>query len=169
MSLTQSILQSIPGNPHQGLQRADALWHDYRHGKIPTPTVVSTQSQPLDLKNRPDAYDVVICGGTLGILLGATLAGRGWRVALLERGVLKGRSQEWNISRSELRTFVELGLLNEDELEIAIATEYNPARIRFDGGDDLWVRDVLNVGVDPVYLLDRLKQVFLAAGGELLE
>ncbi|MEO1509612.1 MAG: FAD-binding oxidoreductase [Cyanobacteria bacterium J06633_23] len=169
MSLTQSILQSIPGNPHQGLQRADALWHDYRHGKIPTPTVVSTQSQPLDLKNRPDAYDVVICGGTLGIMLGATLAGRGWRVALLERGVLKGRSQEWNISRSELRTFVELGLLSEDELEVAIATEYNPARIRFDGGDDLWVRDVLNVGVDPVYLLDRLKQVFLAAGGELLE
>ena len=169
MSLTQSILQSIPGNPHRGLQRADALWHDYRHGKIPTPTVVSTQTQTLDLENRPDAYDVVICGGTLGILLGATLAGRGWRVALLERGVLKGRDQEWNISRSELRTFVELGLLSEDELEVAIATEYNPARISFDGGDDLWVRDVLNVGVDPVYLLDRLKQVFLAAGGELLE
>ena len=54
-------------------------------------------------------------------------------------------------------------------METAIATEYNPARICFDGGDDLWVRDVLNVGVDPVYLLETLKQVFLVAGGELME
>ena len=169
MANVKSILQAIPGNPYVGLQRADALWYDYRHGQIPTPTVVSTQADPLELENQADVYDVTICGGTLGILLGATLALRGWRVALLERGVLRGREQEWNISRSELGTFVELGLLSEEELEGAIAMEYNPARIHFDGGDDLWVRDVLNVGVDPVYLLDRLKQVFLTAGGELFE
>lgn len=169
MSQTQLILQALPGNPYAGLQRADTLWYDYRHGKIPIPTVVSTQSEPLGVETRSDMYDVVICGGTLGILLGATLARRGWRVALLERGVLRGREQEWNISRSELRIFVELGLLSASELECAIATEYNPARIHFDGGDDLWVRDVLNVGVDPVYLLDTLKQVFLTAGGKLLE
>ncbi|EKV00342.1 flavin-dependent dehydrogenase [Leptolyngbya sp. PCC 7375] len=169
MSPTQTILQAIPGNPYTGLQRADALWHDYRHGQIPTPDVVSTQTEPLDLESQSDTYDVIICGGTLGILLGATLARQGWRVALLERNILKGRDQEWNISRSELRTFVELGLLSETELETAIATEYNPARVYFDGGEDLWVRDVLNVGVDPVYLLDTLKRVFLDAGGELLE
>ncbi|MBX2865379.1 MAG: FAD-binding oxidoreductase [Leptolyngbyaceae cyanobacterium MAG.088] len=169
MSYTQTILQSLAGNPYAGLQRADALWHDYRHGNIPRPNVVSTQAEPLGVEAKTDVYDVVICGGTLGILLGATLVRHGWRVALLERNVLRGRAQEWNISRNELRTFVELGLLSEAELEIAIATEYNPARICFDGGDDLWVRDVLNVGVDPVYLLETLKQVFLSAGGELLE
>ncbi|NEQ51043.1 MAG: FAD-binding oxidoreductase, partial [Leptolyngbya sp. SIO3F4] len=167
MSRTQTILQSLTGNPYKGLQRVDALWHDYRHGKIPIPEVVSTQTVPLE--EKPDKYDVIICGGTLGILLGATLARRGWRVALLERGVLKGRDQEWNISRSELRTFIELGLLSEAELNVAIATEYNPARISFGDSDDLWVKDVLNIGVDPVYLLERLKQVFLEAGGELLE
>ena len=167
MSHTQKILQSLPGNPYLGLQRADALWHNYRHSKIPVPDVVSTQSEPLELAGDP--YDVVICGGTLGIMLGATLARHGWRVALLERNILKGREQEWNISRSELRTFVDLGLLSEAQLETAIATEYNPARIYFEGGEDLWVRDVLNVGVDPVYLLETLKQVFLAAGGELME
>lgn len=167
MSRTQTILQSLPGNPYKGLQRADALWSAYRQGEIPVPEVIFTQAEPLEEKTP--IYDVVICGGTLGILLAASLARRGWRVALLERGVLRGREQEWNISRSELRVFVELGLLTEAELENAIATEYNPARIKFAGGDDLWVRDVLNVGVDPVYLLDRLKQVFLAAGGDLLE
>lgn len=172
MAYTQSILQALPRNPYRGLQRADALWHDYRHGKIPTPAVVSTQTDPLGVAqgdSQLPLYDVVICGGTLGVLLGATLARRGWRVALLERGVLKGREQEWNISRHELGVFVDLGLLSQTELDVAIATEYNPARIRFDGGEDLWVRDVLNVGVDPVYLLERLKQVFVAAGGDLFE
>ncbi|MEM7793944.1 MAG: FAD-binding oxidoreductase [Cyanobacteria bacterium P01_C01_bin.118] len=174
MAHTQFILQALPGNPYRGLQRADALWHDYRHGNIPTPAVVSTQSEPLmnsrgGTQGDSPPYDVVICGGTLGILLGATLVRRGWRVALLERGLLKGREQEWNISRHELRVFVDLGLLSEAELDVAIATEYNPARIQFDGGEDLWVRDILNVGVDPIYLLERLKQVFIAAGGDLLE
>ena len=167
MSHTQTILQSIPGNPCVGLQRADALWHDYRHGTIPIPNVITTQAEPLG--TEAPAYDVVICGGTLGVLLGAALVRRGWRVALLERGILKGREQEWNISRGELRVFVELGLLSEAELERAIATEYNPARVYFDGGEDIWVRDVLNIGVDPVYLLETLKQGFLKAGGELLE
>ena len=169
MSPTQTILQSLPGNVYAGLQRADALWHDYRHGKIPIPDVVSTQAELLGVESCSEAYVAVICGGSLGILLGAALARLGWRVALLERTVLKGREQEWNISRSELGVFVELGLLSETELERAIATEYNPARIRFEGGEDIWVRDVLNVGVDPVYLLETLKQAFLTAGGKLLE
>jgi len=102
-------------------------------------------------------------------LIGAALAGRGWRVVLIERGTLRGREQEWNISRRELQTFVTLGLLTEAELEGAIATQYNPARISFLGGSDVWVEDVLNIGVDPVFLLETLKQKFLAAGGMLVE
>jgi lycopene cyclase CruP len=34
---------------------------------------------------------------------------------------------------------------------------------------ELWVRDILNIGVDPVFLLATLKNKFLAAGGRLLE
>jgi lycopene cyclase CruP len=82
---------------------------------------------------------------------------------------LRGRDQEWNISRKELDVFLELELLSEAELEKAIATEYNPARISFFEGPDFWIRDVLNIGVDPVFLLDTLKSKFLAAGGQLLE
>jgi lycopene cyclase CruP len=62
-----------------------------------------------------------------------------------------------------------LGLLTVAELEQAIVTEYNPARIQFGAGEPVWVHDVLNLGVDPVYLLETLKQKFLAAGGCLLE
>lgn len=68
-----------------------------------------------------------------------------------------------------MQELVALGLLSDAELEQVIATEYNPARIQFGEGQPLWVRDVLNVGVDPVALLETLKQKFLAAGGRLFE
>jgi len=167
-SLTAEQLANAPGNPLEGLRRADALWERYRLGtrEIPPVIQVASDSTPPD---QPPVWDVVICGGTLGILLGSALAQRGWRVALLERGILRGREQEWNISRREMQELVELGLLTEAELEGAIASEYNPGRIAFHKGTELWVRDVLNIGVDPVILLETLKMKFLEAGGNLLE
>ena len=165
MSITEQILSDIPGNPLVGLRRADELWSEYKAGPRDFEEVVTESDRPLEKVD----YDVAICGGTLGILLGAALAQKGWNVVLLERGELKGREQEWNISRKELNTFVEIGLLSEGELEKAIASQYNPARISFTGGEDLWVEDILNIGVDPVYLLERLKQKFVENGGKLLE
>ncbi|MDJ0556212.1 MAG: lycopene cyclase family protein [Microcoleaceae cyanobacterium MO_207.B10] len=165
MSLTEQILSQIPGNPLEGLRRADGMWQKLRQDNTPIPTTVKTETSSLETYD----WDVVICGGTLGILIGATLAKKGQRVALLERGILKGRKQEWNISRKELDTFVELNLLSPEQLETAIATEYNPARISFPGTPDIWVKDVLNIGVDPVYLLETIKQQFLEAGGQLFE
>jgi lycopene cyclase CruP len=164
MTLSQPMLGQLPG-VLTGLGRADQRWQQICQGQQAVPAVVTVTAESLP---EPD-WDVVICGGTLGILLGAVLAQQGWRVALMERGALRGREQEWNISRHELQTVVQLGLLTTAELESAIATEYNPARIQFHGGDPVWVKDVLNVGVDPVRLLDLLKQRFLAAGGKLLE
>lgn len=165
MSLTETMLAPLAGNPLAGLTQADDLWLRYRTGNIPRAAVVQEVAEPLGTVD----WDVVICGGTLGVLLAAGLAQRGWRVALIEQGILRGRDQEWNISRRELGELVDLGLLSEAELETVIASEYNPARIQFGEGDPLWVRDVLNVGVDPVALLDRLKDKFLAAGGQLFE
>ncbi|MGA7934280.1 MAG: FAD-binding oxidoreductase [Kovacikia sp.] len=164
MTLTEQILSQVPGNPLAGLRRADGLWQALRQGTLPRARVIQTCEQPIE----PD-WDVVISGGTLGILLGTALAQRGWRVALLERGTLRGRDQEWNISRKELQVLVELGLLTEAELEQAIATQYNPARVSFLDGPEIWVTDVLNIGVDPVFLLETLKQKFLSWGGHLFE
>jgi lycopene cyclase CruP len=164
MSLTEQILSQLPGTL-DNLRRADALWRAYRDHPLPVTPVVS---EDATLLTEVD-WDAVICGGTLGILIGAALAQRGWKVAVIERGRLRGREQEWNISRQELQSFVRLGLLTAEELEQAIATEYNPARLSFHNGIELFVEDVLNIGVDPVYLLDTLKAKFLSAGGELFE
>lgn len=165
MTLTEDILSHLPGDVIGELRRADRLWQALREDTIDVPSVVKQSQMPLGVVD----WDAVICGGTLGILIGAALARLGYRVALMERGILRGREQEWNISRKELAVFLEMDLLNEAELEQAIATEYNPARISFLDGPEVWVRDVLNIGVDPVFLLDTLKSKFLAAGGQLLE
>lgn len=165
MTLTETFLASVPGNPLVGLERVDERWRQYRCGDLPVPEVVKENSQVLGATD----WDVVICGGTLGVLLGVALAQRGWQVAILEKGQLRGRQQEWNISRRELQDLIKLGLMSSAELESAIATEYNPARIQFHGGEPLWVENVLNIGVDPVILIELLKQKFLSAGGKLFE
>ncbi len=177
-SVTEQILSQMPGQPWVGLQRADALWTSIRSGsRSVLPVIQSASNASVSGQDSSPNWDVVICGATLGVILGTALAQRGWRVALLERGQLRGRDQEWNISRQELSVLVRLQLLSEAELEGAIASQYNPARIAFHGDDqgkqgsgfEATVHDVLNLGVDPVYLLDRLKQKFLDAGGKLFE
>src|SRR4028118_1057321 len=165
MSQTEQILSQLPGDVLGRLRSADRLWQALREDTAPIPLVIKDSKEPLGIVD----WDVVICGGTLGILIGCALTRRGWRVALIERGILRGRDQEWNISRKELEVFLELELLSEAELEQAIATIYNPARISFFEGSDLWIRDVLNIGIDPVFLLDTLKSKFLEAGGRLYE
>jgi lycopene cyclase CruP len=165
MTSASELLSYLPQNTRIGLQKADQKWTALKQGKIPISQVVNQENKALETID----WDVVICGGTLGILLGTALQQRGWKVALIERGKLRGRDQEWNISRPELEVFCELDLLSEAELENAIATEYNPGRVSFYQGQEIWVENVLNIGVDPVFLLETLKQKFLAANGKLLE
>ncbi|MFN6156126.1 FAD-binding oxidoreductase [Anabaena sp. AL09] len=165
MSLTEEILSQLPGDVLGGLRRTDSILASLRKGNAPIPNVV--KENPKNLESVE--FDVIICGGTLGILIGCALAVRGVGVALLERGILRGREQEWNISRKELEVFRELELLTADELTQAIVTEYNPARVSFQGGTEVWVEDVLNIGVNPIYLLETLKTRFLKLGGKLFE
>jgi lycopene cyclase CruP len=165
MNLTVKFLGKREDNVLNNLQKADVLWSNLRSHRVEYTSVIQKDRESVGEID----FDVVICGGTLGVLLGAALQKLGIKVAILEKGILKGRQQEWNISRQELAVFCELELLTEDELAKAIATEYNPGRIGFLGGEDIWVKDVLNIGVDPIYLLETLKQKFLQAEGKLIE
>ena len=165
MNLTTQFLETREDNALNNLRKADLFWSALRAGEINSAEVITKDRETLETID----CDLVICGGTLGILLGSVLQKLGIKTILVERGLLKGREQEWNISLDELKVFCELELLTEAELERAVATKYNPGRIGFLGGNDIWVKDVLNIGVDPVYLLDKLKQKFLDAGGILLE
>lgn len=167
MKTTEQILSQLPGDVLSGLRKADQIWENIRHQdrQQQIPQVIATTSDPL----TSCEFDVMISGGTLGILLATGLQQRGLKVGILEKGILRGREQEWNISRQEILELVKLGLLSEEELESAITSGYNPARVTFHQGIELWVNDVLNIGVDPITLLDQLKHKFLNLGGTLLE
>ncbi len=168
-AIADRYLAQVPGNPLAGLDRADQICQQLCRGTLPTPTVVTDDPTPLAAIETAIKTDVVVCGGTLGIFWATALALRGWRVAVVERGTLRGRDQEWNVSRRELQSLRDQALLTAAELEAAIAQEFNPVQVRIHSGAAIAVRDVLNLGVDPVYLLDRLKQRFQDAGGILLE
>lgn len=63
----------------------------------------------------------------------------------------------------------QAGLLAEDELNDVIAHEFNPVRCGFHGAPEVWTRDVLNLGVRPDALIQRMRRRLEAAGGEVLE
>eukprot|EP00980_Cylindrotheca_fusiformis_P029466 scaffold23479_cov143-Cylindrotheca_fusiformis.AAC.16 len=140
---------------------------------------VSNEEKPLD-------YDVVVCGGTLGVFFATALLLRnpGMKIAILEAGELKGRSQEWNISRKEMDELVELGVMTEDDVKACITTEFPGCRSGFknkevspleggyfenDVGFECFTPDVLNLGVAPRILLEKTTQRFRALGGTILE
>ncbi|MEN9266342.1 MAG: hypothetical protein Q6K99_08915, partial [Thermostichales cyanobacterium BF4_bins_65] len=152
----------LPVGAMAGLAAAEEFWHRLRFPQ-PPPAIVTWDQGCLGTVDG----DVLIVGGTLGVMVGAALVQQGWRVLLWERGLVRGREQEWNISRRELQVFLDLELLSD--LNPIIATEYNPGRVQFAGGDPLWVRDVLNVGVDPVALIAAVKQRFEQWGGQVAE
>ena len=60
----------------------------------------------------PITHDLVVCGGTLGIFVACALQLSGLKVAVIERGPLRGRQQEWNISKKELAELVEVCFRN---------------------------------------------------------
>lgn len=180
---TETYLTPLAGEPWANLQRADQVWQRLKSGTIDLGgpaggagtgqwSVTELGDLPVSVSPQPLGavdWDVVVCGGTLGIFLAGALVQQGWRVALVEQGVLQGRAQEWNIARSELQVLLDLDLLTPAELEAAIATEFNPMRVAIRGWAPVEIRNVLNLGVRPAVLLATLKACFLAKGGHLLE
>jgi lycopene cyclase CruA len=70
-------------------------------------------------------------GGALGVIHGAVMAQRGYRVLLLERLPFGRMNREWNISRSEIKNLIDLQLLTPEELESVIGNEYKDGLHKF--------------------------------------
>jgi flavin-dependent dehydrogenase len=129
-------------------------------------------------------YDVVVCGGTLGIFFAMYLQSQGHNVCVVEAGNLRGREQEWNISMDELEELKELGVLTQEDIDAVITTEFPACRSGFKNkevtplkggyfengvGFECLTPDVLNLGVAPARLLERVSERFLAIGGVIKE
>src|SRR5689334_14064436 len=77
---------------------------------------------PASLLPPTDAdFDLVYCGGVLGLFSAAVMARCGYRVAVLDQRRVGTSHREWNISDDELERFVEAGLFSRAEIESAVA------------------------------------------------
>ncbi|CAN0897049.1 hypothetical protein LINGRAHAP2_LOCUS18888 [Linum grandiflorum] len=77
--------------------------------------------------------------------------------------------QEWNISRKELLELVEVGVLTDEDIEQATSSKFNPNRCGFEDKGEIWVEDILNLGVSPAKLIDIVKNRFISLGGVIFE
>ncbi|MBD1882259.1 flavin-dependent dehydrogenase [Coleofasciculus sp. FACHB-T130] len=139
----------------------------------PQPSVLSPQSSVLSPQSS--SYDLIYVGGALGIIHAAVMAQLGYRVLLLERLPFGRMNREWNISRDEFQSLIDLGLFTPAEFESIIAAEYvdgfhkffdanNPPKLK---AQVLHTPTVLNVGLDAEKLLRLCGEKLTKAGGEI--
>ncbi|MGV2827439.1 flavin-dependent dehydrogenase [Myxosarcina sp. GI1(2024)] len=125
--------------------------------------------------SQDTAYDLIYIGGALGVIHAAIMAQKGYRVLLIERLPFGKMNREWNISRDEFQSLINLGLFTPEEFETVIAAEYRDGFSKFFDAYNpphlkakvLHTPKVLNVALDAEKLLrfcgDKLRQT----GGEI--
>jgi len=160
-------------NPRQPRQ---VVFSDVKGAKGDRKTTSSSASLPMPNAQCPmPQYDIIYIGGALGAIHAALMAKLGYKVLLVERMPFGRMNREWNISRDEIQSLVNLGLVTPDELETIIAREYkdgfnkffdanNPAKLR---SPVLHTPTVLNLGLDSEKWLQMCGQKLQAAGGDI--
>src|SRR4028119_1360734 len=154
-----------PQQPNQVIFLHTGKWKD---GGMQTGT---------DRENPPQnaTYDIIEVGGALGVIHAAVMAQLGYRVLLVERLPFGRMNREWNISRDEFQSLIDLGLFTPAEFESVIAREYIDGFNKFFDGNNpphlraavLYTPRVLNVGLDSEKLLQLCGEKLKSAGGEI--
>lgn len=147
-----------------------------RHPQTPKQVIVSVnQSQPEQSEVETVSYDLVYVGGALGVIHAAVMARLGYRVLLLERLPFGRMNREWNISRAEFQSLIDLGLFTPDEFESLISREYIDGFHKFFDANNpeqakapiLHTPTVLNVALNAEKLLRLCGEKLRAAGGDI--
>ena len=120
-------------------------------------------------------YDLVYVGGALGAIHAALMAKMGYRILIMERLKFGRMNREWNISRQEFQTLIDLELFTEQEFESIIAAEYQDGFSKFFDANNpphlhaqvLHTPTVLNIAIDTSKLLELCGQKILQYGGEI--
>ncbi len=172
---TVHFFQKMP-NGEYDLNRVywwEKRWRDsVRNPQKPQEVIFQSATAP---DSSEAEYDLIYIGGALGVIHAAVMAVKGYRVLLIERLPFGRMNREWNISRDEFQSLINLGLFTPQEFESVIAAEYldgfskffdayNPPHLK---AKVLHTPTVLNVAIDAEKLLrfcgDKLRQ----AGGDI--
>lgn len=168
---TVKYFQKMP-NGEYDLNRVywwEKRWRDsVNHPQQPKEVIFKSDSTS-EVKSDGN-YDLIYVGGALGVIHAAVMAQKGYRVLLIERLPFGRMNREWNISRDEFQSLINLGLFTAQEFESVIAAEYvdgfskffdayNPTQLK---ASVLHTPTVLNVAIDAEKLLrfcgDKLRQ-----------
>jgi len=142
-----------------------------RSPQQPQPVIFEQEGQ----SGQAIDYDLIYVGGALGVIHAAVMAQLGYRVLLIERLPFGWINREWNISRNEFQSLIDLGLFTPAEFEAVIAREYVDGFHKFFDANNppqakapvLHTPTVLNVAIDAEKLLRICGEKLRAAGGEI--
>lgn len=130
-------------------------------------------SQAQAYSEKP--YDLVVLGGALGAIQATLMAQKGYRVLLVERLPFERMHRAWNMAQSDLRTLVDVGLCDAEELETIIGRQYLDGFNKFFDANIpencrasvLHTPTMLNIAVDAESLLKLCGDKLIAAGGQV--
>ena len=173
---TVKYFQKMP-NGEYDLNRVywwEKRWRDsVNHPQQPEKVIF--KSDATSKTDREDKYDLIYVGGALGVIHAAVMAQKGYRVLLIERLPFGKMNREWNISRDEFQSLINLGLFTPKEFESVIAAEYidgfskffdayNPPHLK---AKVLHTPTVLNVAIDAEKLLRFCGEKLRLGGGDI--
>jgi lycopene cyclase CruA len=179
--LTVKYFQKMP-NGEYDLKRAYWWEQRWREGVInpqkPREVIFyqgQGQKTPPPASNSSPEYDIIYIGGALGSIHAAVMAKLGYKVLLVERLPFGKMNREWNISRDEIQSLINLGLLTNAELAEIISREYKDGFNKFFDGNNpaslkssvLHTPTVLNIALDSEKFLTLCGQKLQAAGGDI--
>jgi lycopene cyclase CruA len=182
---TAKYFRSIP-NGEYDLTRVywwEQRWREgVRHPQTPKQVIFKAEERNPADRITPDAtsdspylYDLIYVGGALGVIHAAVMARLGYRVLLIERLPFGRMNREWNISRNEFQTLIDLGIFTPAEFESVIACEYEDGFNKFFDANNppqakapvLHTPTVLNIALDAEKLLRLCGEKLRSAGGEI--
>ena len=171
---TVHFFQKMPQGEYD-LQRVywwEKRWREsVRNPQQPKQVIFRSTETPASLPE----YDLIYIGGALGSIHAAVMAQLGYRVLLVERLPFARMNREWNISRSEFQSLIDLGLFTPAEFENLIAKEYRDGFNKFFDANNpehlkapvLHTPTVLNIALNSEKLLQLCGEKLRAAGGEI--
>ena len=174
---TVHFFQKMP-NGEYDLNRVywwEKRWRDsVNRPQKPQEVVFKSDFSQSSSEKKTD-YDLIYIGGALGVIHAAVMAQKGYRVLLIERLPFGRMNREWNISRDEFQSLINLGLFTPEEFESVIAAEYLDGYSKFFDGYNpphlkaavLHTPKVLNVAIDAEKLLRFCGDKLLQGGGDI--
>ena len=177
--LTVKYFQKMPKGEYD-LQRVywwEKRWREgVKNPQQPKQVIFEKTSEEIASQKELE-YDLIYIGGALGVVHAAVMARLGYRILLIERLPFGRMNREWNISRSELQSLIDLGLFTSAEVESLIAREYKDGFNKFFDANNppfakaaiLHTPTVLNIALDTEKLLYLCGEKLREAGGKIAD